>query len=336
MTHPRPDPLGGRKWRPSLAFVLGGALALTLALSLIGLVLLRNLGPEIGFRTAAAPIAATIGIATLVLGLLLVRLLLRPIRALASYAQSVRQPGAGPVPPPAHYGTRELHRMAEAVIDMADTLQTREATIRSYSDHVTHQLKSPASAIAAAAELLGDTSPPGGEARRLVDQIGGAAQEIHRHLDALRDMARAREASYFGETTLDALGLDLRGAAPGLDVRVQGGSVPFPMSADGLLLILSELLGNARVHGADTVALAASVDDEGATIRISDNGMGVSDGNARHIFDPFFTTRRADGGTGMGLAIVAAILEAHGGRIRLGPADIGAVFQIDVGRREDM
>ncbi|MEM7641728.1 MAG: HAMP domain-containing sensor histidine kinase [Pseudomonadota bacterium] len=323
---------GARKWRPSLFLVLGGALALTLGFSLIGLVALRYLGPEIGFRNAAVFLAAVIGAATMVLGLLLVRLLLRPIRALADYAQSVRMRGAAPVQPPGHSGTRELRGLAEAVMDMADTLQTREATIRSYSDHVTHQLKSPASAIAAAAELLGDTAPPDGETLRLIEQIGGAAREIHGHLDALRDMARAREATYFGQTTLADLCAGIRAVHPDLVLPVQGDAVPLGLSADGLSLILAELLGNARANGAGSVSIAAAASGGGAIIRVSDDGRGISAGNAPHVFDPFFTTRRTEGGTGMGLAIVAAILEAHGGRIRLDDADGGAAFRIDLTR----
>ena len=63
-----------RNWRPSLALVLGGGLAGTLALSFAGLVTLRYLGPVIGFRNAAILLALVITLATGALGWLLVRL----------------------------------------------------------------------------------------------------------------------------------------------------------------------------------------------------------------------------------------------------------------------
>ena len=50
---------------------------------------------------------------------------------------------------------------------------------------------------------------------------------------------------------------------------------------------------------------------------VADDGEGVSPNNRTQIFDSFFTTRRDSGGTGMGLAIVRAMLDAHGGAIRL-------------------
>ena len=61
-------------------------------------------------------------------------------------------------------------------------------------------------------------------------------------------------------------------------------------------------------------------------VHVADNGAGVSAGNRERIFDPFFTTRRAEGGTGMGLGIVRALLRAHGGDIALGESADGAVF----------
>ena len=65
------------KWRPSLWFVLGGALASTLFLSLLGIVILRYLGPEIGFRNAAYLLVLGIGGITVIIWVLLLRLLLR-------------------------------------------------------------------------------------------------------------------------------------------------------------------------------------------------------------------------------------------------------------------
>ncbi|MBS8225169.1 sensor histidine kinase [Vannielia litorea] len=304
-----------RKWRPSLQFVLGGALAVTLTLSLSGLVALRYLGPEIGFRNAAIFLALTICLLTGVLGALLVRLLLRPIRSLSTYARSVRAAPAAPATPPQHYGTSELQQLAGAVIDMADTLTLREATIRSYSDHVTHQLKSPTAAIAAAAEMLEDGTAPGSEDRRLVDQISGAAREIQEHLDALRKMARAREANHLGETSLAAL--EERLTCDALRLRLTGETILLPMSAEGLALVLTELRDNAAAHGASELRIEAAESDTIVTLRITDNGSGIPKGNRARILEPFFTTRRTEGGTGMGLAIADSILKAHGGRLEL-------------------
>ena len=320
-----------RKWRPSLGLVLGGSLAITLALSLAGLIALRYLGPELGFRNAAAILAITIGALTAGVGLLMIRLLLGPIRALAHYARSVRSAPKGGAEPPRHLGTRELHGMAEAVVDMADTLKARETAIRAYSDHVTHQLKSPASAIAAAAELLDDSHDLGEDDKRLVAQISGAAREMKQHLNALRNMARAREADYFGTAALSQVAPHLRTSHPDLQLELHGDALALPLSRDGLTLILGQLLENAVTHGADRVELAAAQSGMRVSLSVADNGRGISAGNLPRIFDPFFTTRRDQGGTGMGLAIVSAILAAHRGTIYAQSSPGGTTFLIEFG-----
>ena len=292
-----------RKWRPPLWLVLGGALSATLAFALAGLVTLRYLGPDIGFRQAALALAGLIGVLTLGLAWLLSRLLLRPIQALARYAAETRQ---GAARAPTHFGTREIFAMAQGVIGMATALQTREATIRSFTDHVTHELKTPVTALIAAAELLedGDLSPAD---RVLVAQVGSAARQMEAQLASLRAMAAAREPGHHGTCRL--VDLDLQ--APGLVLH--GEDVPLPLAESGLRLCIKHLIENAFSHGAGRVLLAA----EANALMVADDGPGISPGNQPHVFEPFFTTRRETGGTGMGLAIVAGLLAAHGASISL-------------------
>ncbi len=318
-----------RRWRPSLGFVLGGALAGTLAMSFAGLIALRYLGPEIGFRNAAYILGAAIILLTAGLGWLLVRLLMRPIAALERYAFDQVAGGlSGPVPPPAHFGTRELHRTARSVMDMAETLRDREATVRSYTDHVTHELKSPVAAIRAAVELIEDGGALAPADQRLLSQIDGARAQIEDRLAALRAAARAREARYLGQTVLSDLVPALRQDHPGLVLKPIGGEGMLPMSADGLRVILGQLLRNAAENGAAEVSLRLERDRDGMALTVADDGRGVSPGNAARIFEPFFTTRRDSGGTGMGLSIVRNILAAHRAEIALLPAPSGAAFRL--------
>ncbi len=312
-----------RKWRPSLGFVLGGALAGTLILSFLGLIALRYLGPELGFRSAAILLAGAIGLATGVLGALLVRLLVRPISALAAYSGAVR--AGEPAQPPAHYGTRELSRLAGSVLDMAATLQRREASIRSFSDHVTHELKTPVTAIRAAAELMQETPDLSDTDQRLLAQILGASDQMQTQLRALAQVAAARAPDHHGSTTLTALAPELRQTFPELELEFENPDQNLPLAASGVKIVLLQLLDNARRHGAKRVILTATV----GGLQVQDDGPGVSEGNRDRIFAPFFTTAREAGGTGMGLTIAANLLGAHGAAIRLAPdAPPGARFEI--------
>ena len=116
----------------------------------------------------------------------------------------------------------------------------------------------------------------------------------------------------------------------GVTIETEGESLPVPLSHNGLALVLTHLAGNAAAAGATEVRLTAHRDDAGAlTLRVADNGPGISAGNRDRVFEPFFTTRRDTGGTGMGLAIVQTKLLAHGASIELVDAPGGGtVFLI--------
>ena len=317
-----------RKWRPSLWFVLGGALAGTLVLSLAGLVALRYLGPEIGFRPAAILLATGIGLATLVLGALLVRLLARPVSELSRRAEAVRSGQSQGAEPLNHYGTQELHRLGQSVLEMAQTLQRREASIRTFADHVTHELKTPVSAVQAAAELLEDSPDLSAEDRQLVAQIQGANQQMQDQLNALHRIAAAREPAHHGTCQLQEIAPLLRTAHPNVDLALTGEDLALPLAPQGLHIVLTHLLDNAAQHGATRVALDAHQNETGLTLTITDNGPGISPGNQPRVFEPFFTSRRDTGGTGMGLPIVRNLLQAHGADIAMVPTDTGAAFKV--------
>jgi two-component system sensor histidine kinase CreC len=92
--------------------------------------------------------------------------------------------------------------------------------------------------------------------------------------------------------------------------------------------VLSHLADNAVHHNAKTITLEASPDAATIRMTVSNDGDPISVANRDRIFDAFFTTRRDSGGTGMGLAIVKAVMTSHGGSIQLLPGDRGAAFEL--------
>ncbi|GGL72707.1 sensor histidine kinase [Wenxinia marina] len=309
------------KWRPPLALILGVTLGAVLALPAAGILALWRLAPSLGWREAEAVIASVILVLTALLGWALWRVLLRPIRALAARATGIAAGTDRASEPLAHYGTREMQRLGQAVLDMGATLAGREAVLRTYADHATHELRSPLTAIRGAAELLSEPGLAHADRMRLAARIGTAAARMDALLDAQRALARAREPRFVGRTTLAEVVPALHG---GPEVAVEGADVPLPLAAEGLALVLQHLVGNAAAHGARRVTLTAAP----GRLTVTDDGPGVSAGNRGRIFEPFFTTRREAGGTGMGLAIVATLLEAHAGTIRLADEGPGARFEV--------
>jgi len=73
--------------------------------------------------------------------------------------------------------------------------------------------------------------------------------------------------------------------------------------------VIINLVMNANIHafgetGDGHIAITADADTDTVTLKVADNGKGISMGNLKHIFDPFFTTRRGQGGSGLGLHLV--------------------------------
>src|SRR4029077_1514827 len=114
-----------------------------------------------------------------------------------------------------------------------------------------------------------------------------------------------------------------------LDIRAGGDTdTPMRISEDNALIIFSNLADNAVHHGSSTFDLAAARQGNWLKVTVSDDGEGVSPNNRTQIFDSFFTTRRDSGGTGMGLAIVRALLDPHCGGTKLIDSEKGTAFEL--------
>ena len=128
------------------------------------------------------------------------------------------------------------------------------------------------------------------------------------------------------------LGADVAASLHGhaaLAVEIEDLAAPsLAIDAEKLEIILANLCDNAARHGAKLLSISVKPAEGEALIDIVDDGEGVSPKNQSRIFEPFFTTRRAKGGTGMGLPIIKALLEARGGDIELVPSGDGAHFRI--------
>jgi signal transduction histidine kinase len=148
-------------------------------------------------------------------------------------------------------------------------------------------------------------------------------------LDRLRELARADNPELGGASMLSRVVERLRERYASLQIELPcENRQVIGMSEENALIVFGHLLDNAGRHGARTAIVSARSSEGELQIRVSDDGSGISEGNRERVFDPFFTTRRDEGGTGMGLGIVRALLRAHGGDIALEPSDRGASFLI--------
>jgi signal transduction histidine kinase len=212
---------------------------------------------------------------------------------------------------------------------MAERLHDRTDYIVTFAAHVSHELKSPLSAIRGAAELLRDSGAEmsDDERRKFLGNVIADAQRLTALLDRLRELARADNPQAGGRTMLAPVIAATRSAFPGLSIEAEGGlDQAVAMSADNAVIIFSHLADNAVRHQAKALRIRAHRSAGMVSVTVTNDGEPIADNNRDRIFLPFFTTRRESGGTGMGLEIVRSMLRAHGGTIRLAEAGDGVAF----------
>ncbi len=262
-------------------------------------------------------------LSTGLIGYLFWRFVSRPIRSLAARTETF---GASEArwEPLDHYGTREIETLAQSFGTMANRLQDQQTTLKTYTAHVSHEMKSPLTAIKGAVELMQDTEMPPERQVKFLENIARDTERMEQLLARMREYSAVGQLASDGSSDLaDALD-SMISRFPRLNVRLIGPTRQVPLSREALEIVFRHLIENAESHGATEVRVTAT--DEGFTL--SDNGSGISPGNRDRIFEPFFTSRRTDGGTGMGLSIVRSVLAQAGGGITLDDADDGTTFRI--------
>jgi signal transduction histidine kinase len=204
-----------------------------------------------------------------------------------------------------------------------------EDELRSYADVVAHDLNEPIAGIAMLVGLLerrAGEPPPAG----VLQQLRMSTERARDLIDGVLVYARAGELSTecvdLGRLTAEACE-DLRPSLESAGATVETGELP---EVDGdprqLRRVLQNLLGNAvkfRGEAPLRVELSALRDTQEWVITVRDNGVGVDPEQATRIFGMFSRADDRIDGAGIGLAVCRRIVEAHGGRIWVEPADGG-------------
>jgi signal transduction histidine kinase len=279
---------------------------------------------------------------TLMIGFLFHRTITEPMWELIERTNLIGKGDRSALRPLKRHGTSEFARLSQSFLEMARRLNARTSFISTFATHVSHELKSPLTSIQGAAELLRDdidaASPAMTEQdrRKFLDNIIADTDRLTKISIRLRDFARAENPVALGAAKLSASIAALRSAFPALEIRAGGElNTPMRISEENASIIFSNLADNATRHGSLRLDLTAMQQGNLLLITVADNGEGVSPNNRTQIFDSFFTTRRESGGTGMGLAIVRAMLEAHGGAIRLIDSEQGTAFELTIPMADD-
>jgi signal transduction histidine kinase len=264
-------------------------------------------------------------------GTLLARRLARPVEAIARAAGAV---SAGDLEPqvPAGSGIAELDGLGRAFAAMTGDLRRSAQARNAFIADVTHELRTPLTVIKGTIETLEDGALDDVEGRGPL--LAAMDRETDRLIRMVNDLLVLTRADA-GALQLKPEPLDLAELARrrcealsplakerGVDVRVVAGSrVEVRGDADRLAQVLDNLLDNALRYTAPgtTVRVAIQSEADELTCRVTDSGPGIPAASLPFIFERFYraeaSRNRQSGGAGLGLAIVRALVQAHGGRV---------------------
>jgi two-component system sensor histidine kinase GlrK len=279
----------------------------------------------------------------LAIALALTRLIARPIRELDA---AIRQLGSADFSRPIRVkGPDDLQFLGERLDWLRRRLTALEAQKNRFLRHVSHELKTPLTALREGAELLHDGV--GGALSPQQHKVVGILREnsirLQGMIEELLDYQRALHAAATLERQPVALETLLREVADAHMLEAEAkhqtvalAAAPACIDADGekLRTVFDNLVGNALKFTPEggRIDLVLSERAESVRIEVIDTGPGVPTEERRSIFDSFFRGRAKSGGrvegSGLGLAIAREFVQAHGGTIGVASDTHGSRFSV--------
>ena len=283
-------------------------------------------------------------LAVLLLAVIVSVWLVRPFGLIADYVRYVRAQRSFSLP---RLGRRAVGVIGAAFDEMRDALAGRNY-VADYVQTLTHEVKSPLSAIRGAAELLQEPNMSAEQRQRFLANITREAGRIQEMVDRMMELTALetrrsldRVEAVALKPLLDELAAAARDAAAIRAVRIVL-DAPEEASVDGDVFLLrravSNLLDNAIDFSADggEVTLSLQALRRVARIQVRDHGPGIPDYAQDKVFEKFYSLARPHSrkkSTGLGLSFVREIASLHRGRIELANApDGGAVATLSLPR----
>jgi signal transduction histidine kinase len=344
----QPTPNVGTLRTYEVRVVVGGALAYAGAGQTLGIV-----------SRDQADVARAFGLAggiVLVLAIFVAYLLAArisaPLRRMANVAERIDGGDLSPRMQPAAATGSELNTLAETFNNMLDRLALAFDTQRQFVADASHELRTPLTVMRGQLDLLarsvrGGTDPGGqsAEVQRVERLLQAELARVSRLVDELLLLAQSERPDFLKPEPVDLAdlanelwdGLSLTAAR---DFQV-GTLAPVTIVADPdrLAQALRNLARNAITHTRGPAGVVridvVSLANGDVRLSVSDDGPGVPREARERVFERFYRTdlgrTRADGGAGLGLAIVRAIVEAHHGTIAVTDSELGgARFDIEL------
>ncbi|MGN1369736.1 MAG: ATP-binding protein [Aristaeellaceae bacterium] len=299
---------------------------------------------EAGASELVLPVVGVAAGASILAGLvlfLILRGMMKPLARLTDAARAMAE-GDFAVRVPETRSTREVEELSAAFNSMADELGEMEDSRREFVANVSHELRSPITAISGYIEGMRDGVIPPEQYDKYLTIVSDESKRLSHLIGELLALSRLeRDDAALTCTDFDICDLlervflrrtgDLE--KHGMNIDCDFDPEPCLVHADMARIdqVLVNLLDNAIKFTPDggQITLRVRAESGFCTVTVADNGVGILPEDRPHVFERFFTADRAHTsgkGTGLGLSICQRILEMHGQRIRLLDTGEGAAF----------
>ncbi len=229
-----------------------------------------------------------------------------------------------------------LNRMLDRLEEAFSRREQSEERLRAFIADASHELRTPLASIRGYAELfrMGAVDDEA-ERARAMRRIEDEAARMGVLVEDLLTLARLDQVADAPHAELELAGLaadavaDARATAPDREIALDAGPATVHGDAHQLRQVLGNLLRNALVHTPAGTPIDVTVAESAGSVRLEvrDHGPGLPGGDPQALFERFWRAEggreRGRAGAGLGLAIVAAIVDAHGGSVRAADAPGG-------------
>lgn len=277
-------------------------------------------------------VVAAISVGTSLVSWLLVRILLRPVRAAAEAAGRL-VPGPHQVSLPVEGVPAEILPLVTATNAAFDRVEKEHERQRRFIANAAHELRTPIAILS----LRLDELPEGGIKQRLQLDV----RRLIMLANQLLDLERMRHAHSLAGA-MEACPVEMVGLARDMVAEMAplalatGSDIAFhsavarweiPGDEQSLRSVLLNLLGNALTHGGAGVQVELRIPAQGV-LEVADSGPGVPEDAQEQVFEAFQRAGNGSAGAGLGLYIVREVLRAHGASIELRNGKPGTVFRL--------
>ncbi|MHB0999080.1 MAG: sensor histidine kinase [Armatimonadota bacterium] len=274
---------------------------------------------------------AGVGTLSIIIALLLARALITPIRRMRALSQLIAKGNFETRVD--SYGSDELAQLAIDLNTMASRLQGLENTRREFIGNVSHDLRSPVSNIRITSEVLERRAEKlGDDSAKLFRIVVLETERLERMIDELMELSAIESGKLVLHKEVFTVRQLLEELVQVANRQAEEKHLTIGILADPEHKVVADRdrLGRAIMNILDNaikftpsggqVVVSARIDGFELIIEVSDTGIGIPAGDIGKVFERFYRTDKArsqKGGTGIGLAIVKYIIDAHEGKVEV-------------------